>query len=136
MQKQHIHKEIQKPRSLQGQTWLIVEHILVSRKILLPIIWCPHLRTSKPDPGLGSLSYSIKRPKSPQVAAPYCRDNPHFNFLHFHIRFLRRFTVFFHVFPPLSFFNLPPSTTSSNFQSMYFPPHHPLTLISERKFTG
>ena len=112
MQKQHIHKE--KPRSLQGQTWLIVEHILVSRKILLPILWCPHLRTSKPDPGLGSLSYSIKRPKSPQVAAPYCRDNPHFNFLHFHIYVGSQSSSMSFPFSPSSIYPPPPPHPTFN----------------------
>ena len=37
-------------------TWLIVEHILVSRNILVAIWWRPHLGTSAPCPGSGSRS--------------------------------------------------------------------------------
>ena len=37
-------------------TWLIVEHILVSRNVLVAIWWRPHLGTSAPCPGSGSRS--------------------------------------------------------------------------------
>ena len=37
-------------------TWLIVEHILVSRNVLVAIWWRPHLGTSAPCPGPGSRS--------------------------------------------------------------------------------
>ena len=41
---------------LKYATWLIVEHILVSRNILVAIWWRPHLGTSAPCPGSGSRS--------------------------------------------------------------------------------
>ena len=108
------------------KTWLIVEHILVSWNTLLPNLWCPHLSTSKLDPGLGSLSYSIQREASPWPA-PYCRNYPHFPFHFFCFSLLLSpksssspFTVYLHIFPLL-----PSNLSSSYSQSMYFPHHHP-----------
>ena len=95
--KAHIHK--------WDSTWLIVEHILVSWNTLLPNLWCPHLSTSKLDPGLGSLSYSIQREARPWPA-PYCRNYPHFPFHFFCFSLLLSqmsssspFTVYLHIFP-------------------------------------
>ena len=95
------------------KTWLIVEHILVSWNTLLPNLWCPHLSTSKLDPGLGSLSYSVQREASPWPA-PYCRNDPHFPFHFFCFSCLPNVLL-----QPLH--SLPPYFSPSTLQSILLP---------------